>query len=193
VDRTSRFEPSADAPAAWREMEQFGRAHLPGEAPACDPVAGLWAAERLYFACQAVVCRDLDTEEVRPRVLEPCPAPRNPSVDFAVDVCLRFLPEVMHLARRLAAGDPVNCVIRELAASWPLSAVGVDGVEFTSVDTFWGDATLRRLFVDRVIARQCTAALRLPEVADAVRAALGAHDELAPALAACLNSASPAS
>jgi hypothetical protein len=147
----------------------------------------LWGAQRLFFACQAIVCRDLETEEVRPRVLAPAPL-RSPEVDYSVDVCLRHLPAVSHLARRLAAADPVNSLLRELASQWPLSAAGVEHVVFSTVDTFWVEPVLQRLFIDRVIAWQCTAALELPPVVNAIRSVLGAHeDELAPSIAAHLK------
>lgn len=187
VDRSTELVAGPAAIAAWHALEEAGRGELPGDAPACDETAGLWAAQRLFFACQAIVCRDLDTEEVSPRVLAPCPVKRGPSVDYSADVCLRHLPDVTRIAKRLAAADPVNSLIQQFAAAWPLSAAGVENVEFHALDSFWDHATLRRLFVDRVLANGTTAALHLPSVADAVRAALGAHPDLAPALAACLN------
>jgi hypothetical protein len=194
VDRTERLEVQPATIRAWQVLELAGRADLPGEPPPCDEAAGLWGAQRLFFACQSIVCRDLDTDEVRPRVLATPLPKRSPAVDYSVDVCLRYLPEVAHLARKLAAADPVNALLRELASEWPLSAVGVEQVEFSDVGTFWDEPVLQRLFADRVIARQCAAALHLPEVANAVRAALGAHEDgLAPSLAARLKSVTSSS
>jgi hypothetical protein len=186
VDRTQCFESGAEAFAAWHALEEAARADLPGNPPSCNEAAGLWAAERLYFICQAIVIRDLDAQEVRPRILEPCPSPRNPSADYSADICLRHLPDVARLARQLAASDPVNDLIQEFAATWPLSAAGVPQIEFTKIETFWPHPTLRRVFVDRVLAHQATAALQLPPVLEAIRAALGAHPDLAPTLAASL-------
>jgi hypothetical protein len=190
VDRTETLGAEPGARRIWHTLEEAGRAELPGEAPAADESAGLWGAQRLFFACQAVVCRELEADEVRPRILESCPFPRNPSVDYSVDVCLRHLPDVARLARQLAASDPVNDMILTLASTWPLSAAGIPAPEFNNLDSFWNDLTMRRLFVDRIIARQASAAMRLPQLADAVRAALGAYDEdLSPALAAGLRAA----
>lgn len=191
VDRSTELVVGPSAVAAWQVLEQAGRGDLPGDAPDRDETAGLWAAQLLFFACQAIVCRDLDTDEVRPRVLALCPVKRSPAADYSADVCLRHLPEVAKLARRLAAADPVNSLIQELAAAWPLSAAGVEGVEFHGVESFWDHPTLRRFFVDRVLSHGTTAALRLPAVADAVRAAIGAHHDLAPPLAVSLNAEAP--
>ena len=187
VDRSLVLEASAEAIASWHALEEAGRSMLPGDAPPLDAEAGLWGARRLYHACQAIMCRDLDTEEVRPLILAPPPFSRSVAVDYSVDVCLRYLPEVLDVARKLAASDPVNQLLHELAQAWPLSSVGLNLPDLGDVSPFWNHATLRRLYVDRIMAREATHAVQHPLVADAVRAALGAHTSLAPKVAASLT------
>jgi hypothetical protein len=75
-----------------------------------------------------------------------------------------------------------------LARTWPLSSVGADlGPGPFDVDAFVGDASLRALYVDRVLAQADLSRLGDPRVDDAAREALGARPDLRPAVARALG------
>ena len=73
--------------------------------------------------------------------------------------------------------------LTNLLRPWPLSSVGVAALAASPVESFWSDASLRQIYVDRVIARADLARLAEPGVRAAARAALGLYPALAPAVA----------
>ena len=99
-----------------------------------------------------------------------------------MDLSLRFLPDVMRMARAANAQDPLVEYLLAWAADWPLSSVGITGVNAGSIDPFIDDASLRALYVDRIIAANDQSRLADARAADAVRAALGGFRELSPAI-----------
>ena len=66
----SREVPIWDEPAveALKEMESSVRPNFAGEAPDFNLSAAQWAAEIIYYACQALVCRDIARETVQERL-----------------------------------------------------------------------------------------------------------------------------
>ncbi len=173
-----------------RGWDAVQRRELAGIAPALDTEAAAWAAERLYRGCQALVCRDLPPAEMEQMLRLPCPVEVSPAVDYSVDLVFRFLPDLVALARRVARSDPLVGGLQALGRDWPLSSVGIEGVGAVDSTRVLAHATLRQLYVDRILATGDTARLREETVRVAVKTALGAFPELAPDLAAALNPAS---
>jgi hypothetical protein len=177
------WEFDADAERWVLEFDRSARLSLPGVAPELDFAAAAWAAERLAETVRLAITRDAGLEEIARAFATPCPAARSPSVDYSVDLFFRYLPDVFAWVRRLAANDPLVAALEKLAAEWPLSSVGIVGIAAASIDAFIGHAGLRRLYADRIIARNDSARLVDQRAADALKAALGDHAELAPACA----------
>ncbi|MBS0658421.1 MAG: hypothetical protein JSR82_09290 [Verrucomicrobia bacterium] len=176
-----------------QKLDAAERAEFPGEAPALALPAAAWAAEWLHQACLAVVDREIEADEARRWLTKPCPLPGSAEVIYSADLLLRHLPELLQLARRLSARDPVTADVETLCRQWPYSAVGAAAAPETGqaqLELIAAHRGLRRAFADRVLARRDATRLGLhPLLDDAVRAALGAHPELAPELAARLDAA----
>lgn len=175
--------PDADLVPTLTELAEEAGAELAGAPPLLCEATAVWATERLFAACRLVVCRDLGEARILEEMGVPNPRPRGPSVDWSADLLFRHLPEVIRLARHLSANDPLVRELRNLAAAWPLSSVGVANLQPSALDSFVADPTLRRLYSDRIIAAEDASRLGDPRVDDAVRSALGAHAELCPRLA----------
>jgi hypothetical protein len=190
VPRPGELSPSereglAKAIADW---DAVARLDLAG-APALDAAAAAWAAVTLYRACQYLVYRDADAEEVRAGLAEPCPSPASAAVFYSVDLMFRYLRDLVALSRGIAEQDPLVEALLRLAREWPLSSVGVRGVGEGKVEVsgFIEHPCLRRLYADRILAAADVSRLGDPRVKDAVREAIGGHPELAPpAIAAAL-------
>lgn len=178
--------PSPDAAEILRTWETREREELAGEAPAHLPAASGWAAAMLYHACQFLVDREADEATVRRVLAEPCPAPRGPAVEYSVDLVFRFLPDLLRLAEQRAPADALTEILRGWAREWPLSSVGVVIEPATPPGAFWAEASLRRLYLDRVFARGAKDRMGDPAVRGLVEADAGPHREFSAGLAAAL-------
>jgi hypothetical protein len=178
---------SQDALMVLQQLDQFAREELGGDAPQFSAESALWAARLCYQLCQFTVCRDLGEEKILAACGVRCPEPRGPETDWSADLTLRHLPRLFELARHLSNADPLVQQLKKLAAQWPLSSVGLTGLEQLHLDSFMGHPALRRLYADRIVATGDTSRLGDPRVDDLLRADLGIHHDLAPAIARKLS------
>jgi hypothetical protein len=192
VTQDFREEVEPEAEKILKDFDQLYRLHLPGIAPDFVPEAAVWGAKMLHRGCQFLVCRDIDGEIVMKAMQEACPVVRSPAVAYSVDLTFRFLPDLIGMTRNVASGDPLLQSLLQLARDWPLSSVGVEGVESVDTSHFINNACLRQLYVDRVLERKDFTRLGSPEVNQAIQQALGAHEELSPVIANRLKAPVPA-
>jgi hypothetical protein len=180
---TSSTEVSAADSVAARsllsEFESNYRLDLPDQPPAFSPDAALWAASIFYRACHFTVDRDANPELLHRMLLAPCPEPATASVHYSADVVLRFLPDVIKVARAVSPEDPLVGVLVELAGRWPMSSVGVAGVDQIDGRVMIEDPCLSRIYVDRVMVRKDLARLGDRTVRCLVEESLGMYPELA--------------
>ena len=178
--------PASDVLATF---DLLARTELAFDAPCFVPEVARWAAERLYRACQFLVYREVEAEEVREGCAVPCPtastaAATSADVCYSADVILRYLPDIFGLARGIAREDPLIEGLLNLARRWPLSSVGMPDVGAVDVSAFIGHAGLRRLYADRIIERNDRSRLDGGIVDAALREAIGGFPGLAPSLGA---------
>jgi hypothetical protein len=171
---------------AIRECDQVARTEMAGNAPLLVPGAARWAAELLYKGCQLTVHRDADAQQVATAMRTRCPHPPAADVLYSVDLTLRCLVDLLVLARGVSHDDVLVAQFRRLAFEWPLSSVGAEDLGDGQFDTahleiIAGHASLRQLYVDRIIALRDPSRLNHPGVREGVREAIGAFDELCPA------------
>ncbi|MDB5357370.1 MAG: hypothetical protein JWN24_3823 [Phycisphaerales bacterium] len=184
-------EPPGGIDAAVLELDRASRPQMAFEPPGLVFPAAQWGLVMLYRGCQALVYRDIEPGAVRECLSAPCPAAGSPGVCYSVDLALRFLPDLINLARGIAQEDPLVEGLMALAKSWPLSSVGVPDLGDLDPGVFIDDRSLRQLYVDRVIGRADLSRLDDLQTRTAVREALGAFPELAPRVAAALHEMSP--
>lgn len=161
------------------DLEASYRLGLPADPPSLDVPSALWAAEKLYRACQAVVCRDYAIDMVR-RLLERGHMPDR-SLDtshYSVDVFLRHLPGVIARARATAESDPVVEILLSWCTDWPLSSVGVPDVAAIDIEPLHRSAGLFKIYLNRIVTQQDRSRARDPRVQSALRAAAGQHQHL---------------
>jgi hypothetical protein len=186
------YEPDAEIlDQARRELIDFEkqyRVERPGVPPALSESAMLWSALTVFRACSFLAHRDLNAESLEHAFKPPCPLPPSPSVCYSVDLTMRFLPDLVRLARAASENDPLVCILMELARQWPLSSVGIAKVGPVDVIAFIEDESLRITYVDRIVARKDQSRLDNPTVRNAVNAAIGLHRHLAPELVTALES-----
>jgi len=173
----------ADALPVLVQLDGFARDELALELPVFSPAAALWAARLFYQLCRSVVCRDIPETEINAVCSVPCPEPRNPDTDWSADLTLHHLPDLFKLARHLSNGDPLVEQMKKIAAAWPLSSVGIGGLENLDLNSFIQHPALRRVYGDRVLAVADMSRLGDARVDDLLRADVGIHRDLAPIFA----------
>jgi hypothetical protein len=164
------------------DFERHFRLSLAGESPPLDIQIADAAAQTLYRLCQCLMYRELMPDQVLAQGARLPDAPRTASDHYSADLALRFLRDAWRLAKEAAEGDPLVTTIRELAARWPLSSVGIPDLPAPAIDGIAEHQALVALYVDRVIERRDRSRLNDPRVRDAFLTAMGAHPDLVPEL-----------
>ena len=188
VPPASNLLNGADIPSHWiDDFDRAARIVVPGNAPALDRAVAKWAATSLARTCQLIVSRDAGPEVIARALGGAAPEVESASAHYSADLFLRYLPDVFTPAHCLSPGDPLIGELLKLAAAWPLSSIGIPGVEPRGLEPIIASPCLLRLYADRVILKEDLLRLKEARIADAVRSALGDHPELAPVVAAELG------
>jgi hypothetical protein len=176
--------------AAIENLATESRADLAGDAPAFSVPVATWALALLENACRFLVYREYDAEDIAAAFAQPRPDQPSPSTHYSADLFLHHLPEITRLARGVGQADPLVDHLLTIAHTWPLSSVGIEGVEIDdkTLAPILSHPTLSRLYVDRIIDRNDTSRAKATVMREAIAEALGAHQELAPQLARTLES-----
>lgn len=181
IDLPAEVEEDVDEVLASAEKVAAG--NLAGASPGFDLASARWAAKIFYGACYFLVCRDVHPETIEAFFQQPCPAPHSPQTDYSTDLVFRYLPDVVGMTRAVASGDPLLQQLLNLGKEWPLSSVGITGIEVVGNSAFIDHPGLRHLYVDRILARGDSSRLGDPQIDLAVREALGDYPELSESIA----------
>lgn len=177
ASRPAPFAP-ADLAAAEELLHRYYARdvlELPHAAPPFEPTAANWAAALLYHTVQLTVNRELDATVVA-TLLPDYPAPATPAATYSADLLLRYLPDLLTLARGLAPGDALVARLQVLARQWPLSFVGHGQPAAPAAEAaLLTHPALRQAYVDRLIQARDQASAARPALRPLVQAALGAH------------------
>jgi hypothetical protein len=151
----------------------------------------VWGLRILIDSCRFLVYRDIEAETIAESLGRPCPAAPAPDVCYSADLFLRYLPDLVRLARAAGEADTLVDHLLRLAREWPLSSVGIAGVEANAdhVEALMRHPSLRQLYIDRMIDRRDVTRLGPPSVRAALQATLGNYPELAPELNDLMRSA----
>ena len=145
---------------------------MPYSAPAFHPPAALWAAEYFYKSVHLTVLRDLNEAAIR-KLLVPYGGEVNPEAIYSVDLVFRYTPGLFGLAKGLAPRDLLVQMLKETAAQWGFSAVGMDLDLESDLDMILAHPSLRAAYVDRVIRLKDQKRASEPRVAPLVGEAMG--------------------
>lgn len=165
-----------------RETEALYRPSLPGTPPALDLNSAARASITLYRACQFSVYRDLDTAVIERELGATLATEVSASVHYSVDLVFRYLPDMRRFAASAAQNDPLVDSIKNLAAKWPLSSVGMPGIECVNIDLLAESPCLMQMYVDRILERNDSSRLGDPRVRSAIKRSLGAQTHMSPAI-----------
>ncbi|TVT41825.1 hypothetical protein FNT36_10405 [Hymenobacter setariae] len=157
-----------------REYYAEDRLDLPHAAPAFEAAAALWAVQYLYYTAVLAVVRELDEAAIA-RHLPEFEGEVTPAASYSADLSLRYLPDLLQLAKGLAPADTLVVRLRHTARQWPLSFVGHEPADDATEATLLAHPALRGAYVDRIIGAQDRQRASQPHLAPLVQAALGAY------------------
>jgi hypothetical protein len=184
--RGTLWEPSFDELddlfASLVSLERHYRNELPGIPLNLSRPAVLWGAMIVFRVSSFLAYRDIGADVIQAALSEPCPELPTPSACYSVDLTLRFLPDLIRLAKAISTDDPLVALLLKLGRDWPLSSVGIVDIGEVDPTPLVGDPCLKRIYVDRIIASKDRSRLNNTQVKESVRAAVGIHRELAPEL-----------
>jgi hypothetical protein len=166
-----------------QELDHAHRQQLPREMPPLRMETAVFGALILYRAAQVLTYRDTRSEGLHQAIVNG-PTACDASEQSSADLCLHFLPDLARLARAAATSDPLVECLLELGARWPLSSVGIAGVQLNDdgqarVNELAKHPAAWRLYVDRVLQTGDASRLADPATKAAARAAVGAFPQLA--------------
>ena len=129
-DPPAPLGPSGASAGATRLLAQafeIVRLDIAGPPIAFDAAAAVEAGELVRQACWALVCRTERVEDLGRRlVLRITPTKASPATHLSVDLCFRYLPQILRRARGIDLGDALVNMITEVLRAWPLSGVLAD-------------------------------------------------------------------
>lgn len=150
---------------------------MPFEAPKFHEAAAFWGATFIYRTVQFILLRDLEEEEIKTH-LQDFPMEKNPEVIYSVDLTFRYLKDLLNLAKGLSLNDPLVIRLKEVAAEWAFSSVGIKSIEKINDKIFLQNDSLRTAYVDRIIEAKDLKRIHNDEIKELVATALGNHTEI---------------
>jgi hypothetical protein len=174
VDFSNEEKEEAALLLELRHQEDAG--HMPGLAPGYAPEAALWAAISTYRVSQLLLLRDVPSGAI-PKWLPPYPGAIGPKEVYSADLCLRYIPQLIGLAKKLAPDDPLLIHLNELSSIWPFSCVGIVENTPQNVAVILTHPSLLQEYVDRVIASKAVASATYPDVRNAIQKSLGLYPD----------------
>nr|WP_295869570.1 hypothetical protein [uncultured Chitinophaga sp.] len=150
---------------------------MPGEAPAFDSDTALWAAGFIYRAAQLIRSRPPGNTGIEQWLPKHAGA-TGPEAVYSADLCLRYLPDLLSIAKNLAPTDPLVQRLTETAAQWPFSSTGMNIYPATPMTVITEHPALLQAYTDRIIASKDTGRCNDTVVMAAVKASLGSYAHL---------------
>lgn len=150
----------------------------PFDSPNFDAKAALWAAKTLYFACQFMLHRDLEKKDLE-AIFTDYPGPKTPSAILSIDLCLRFLPDVISHCRVISPEDLMIPLLEYQLQQWHYSGIGY-ALEYELLDFSFilDNPCTKQLYINRIIEKKAFALAELPSWNDHVKGALGMHADI---------------
>ncbi len=120
-------------------------------APEFNPEAALWAAETIYKAAQLLLYRE--NKETDLEILLPdYKAVQTSSTVLSVDLCLRFLPDILTQLKVIDSEDAMIGILERKIAYWHYSGIPYtltsDQLDF---ETMFAERALKHLYINRII------------------------------------------
>lgn len=145
----------------------------PYTAPAFDGDAALWAATSVYVAAQLILYRENKEAELA-LLLPDFQNTITPSAILSADLCLRFLPDMLHQLSLMDNEDALIQVLERKLLTWHYSGISyplqVESLDFTAISA---DKCLHQQYINRIIENKKIQIALHPASKELVQASLG--------------------
>ncbi|MBO9633489.1 MAG: hypothetical protein J7578_10270 [Chitinophagaceae bacterium] len=158
--------------ALLQQLYRDAAMDCPLPVPAFVPDTALAAAKYLYIAVQLTVLREEGEESIRKNLH--LPAPQHADDVFSGDLMLGYLPQLLELAQGLAPADLLVQELRQTAAEWPLSTVGIQLTAEPDHRIILSHPALKQLYADRIIQKKDKARIS-PPIKELILSTTGEH------------------
>jgi hypothetical protein len=143
---------------AWEVAEYLENSYqqevldYPYQAPAYELKAALWGATTVYIAAQLLLYRENKVAEIT-AFLPPYDQNITPGAILSVDLCLRFLPDIIKELQKIDTEDPLIPLLEDYLKTWHFSGIGYpienDLLDFTVIQS---DKCVHQMYANRVVA-----------------------------------------
>jgi hypothetical protein len=160
--------------AEFLAVEYLGESHsYPYVAPPFSSDAAVWAAKTVYIAAQLMLYRENKETELD-ALLPAYTGTLSPPAILSADLCLRFLPDMVHQLKVIDSQDKLIEVLTNILQQWHYSGIkqleSAESLDFTNITA--NDCMLQ-LYADRVIAYKNRKLSMHPSIHKKISAALG--------------------
>jgi hypothetical protein len=130
-----------------KEILEYPHATIPD----FDPTAALWAAKTIYTAAQLLLYRE--NKETDLEILLPdYKALHNASSVLSVDLCLRFLPDVLEQLKIIDSEDAIIDILERKIIYWHYSGINyalpLNQLDFEGM---FAESALKSVYINRII------------------------------------------
>ncbi len=157
-----------------RQRHSTDSLDMPYTAPPFHADAALWAAMYLCRATQIILLRDLDEKHITDYLAD-FDGAITPGAIYSADLTLRYMPDLSRLAHRISPEDVLTKYLRQTAALWPFSSVGLSTDQPLRLDVLLTDPSLTCAYADRIIAVKNLQRFEDPRIQPVVFAQLGSY------------------
>lgn len=140
--------------------------------------AALWAAKLIFYASQLVLFRNQSIQQVQ-RYFQPFVGQKSDSSILSVDLCLRFLPDLIRCLGNLDMEDELIPILEKLLIQWHYSGIhyelNVDEIHFDDMQV---SSKFLQMYSSRVIEYKRSVLANHPVLRPFVLANLGYYKNL---------------
>ena len=161
-----------------REAYDWEKQNYPFIAPEFDWTAALWSAKIVYFSAQLLLFREKTIEEIE-TLLRPYPDNPTPSNILSIDICLRFLPDILTKLKTIDSDDEIIPILEAFLVQWHYSAFKYP-IEETNLDfkAVVSNDCIRQLYANRIIAHKAFRRARHEAIRPYVIGSLGDYEDI---------------
>jgi hypothetical protein len=151
--------------------------NFPFSPPEFNGAAALWGAKTVYTAAQILLYREHSEEELIglfPEFSEQI----TPDAILSVDLCLRFLPQILNDTKNIDANDKLIPILEKILKTWHFSGIGISAPNNDlDFELIFSNECLTQLYLDRVIESKDLERAKQPNLKEKIRAILGNYPE----------------